>query len=77
MNWTLAVPWAMEGGMDREPPTEARKAEKVTRAKVRDGRLRLALKANMAKRKAQVRARAVDETGTATAGVTGPEDNKG
>ena len=66
----------MEGGMDREPRSEPRKPEKVTRAKHREGRLKVALKANMAKRKAQVRARQADEMGTATAGATGPAENK-
>ncbi len=58
--------------MDREPVSEPSKPQKVTRAKHREGRLKVALKANMAKRKAQVRARA----GTGAAGVTSPEDNK-
>ena len=59
--------------MDREPRSEPVKPAKVTRAAVREGRLKVALKANMAKRKAQVRAR----SGTGAAGETGPEDNKG
>ena len=62
--------------MEREPRAEPSKPEKVTRAEHREGRLKVALKANMAKRKAQVRARQADETGTATAGVTSPEKDR-
>ena len=62
--------------MDREPRSATGKPEKGTRAKHRADRLKVTLKANLAKRKAQVRARQAGETGTATAGVTGPEDNK-
>ncbi|MEO6298736.1 MAG: hypothetical protein ABIV25_00990 [Paracoccaceae bacterium] len=64
--------------MDRAPPSDASKAEKLTRGRVRESRLKVALKANMAKRKAQVRARSgTQTTGTQTAGETGPEENEG
>ena len=58
--------------MDHKARSDPEKPEKVTRAMHREERLKVALKANMAKRKAQVRAR----SGTATAGMTGPEENK-
>jgi hypothetical protein len=44
---------------------------------MREARLKDALKANMAKRKAQVRARQPGEQGTATAGTIGPQENEG
>jgi hypothetical protein len=43
------------------PASDVAKAEKATRQRVKDARRKAALKANMAKRKAVVRARVPDE----------------
>ncbi len=62
----------MEGAMSSAPKSGPKNPAKVTRAQDRTMRLKAALKANMAKRKAQVRLRtAVDE-----AGATGPDKDK-
>ncbi|MEO8243572.1 MAG: hypothetical protein ABI832_14815 [bacterium] len=62
----------MEDAMTQVPHPQVGKATKSPRAQHREARLKAALKANMAKRKAQIRAR-VDDT---TAGVTSPENEK-
>jgi hypothetical protein len=62
----------MEGGMTREPKSDPSHPEKISRAKTREIRLKAALKANMAKRKAQTKAR----SGDITAGLTGPDNEK-
>jgi len=51
----------MEVSMTREPLSDIGKPKKSQRALHRDNRLKAALKANMAKRKAQVRARTDEE----------------
>ncbi len=48
--------------MTKEPPSSPEKPAKSPRVQQRETRLKMALKANMAKRKAQVRAR--DEAAT-------------
>ncbi len=55
--------------MTGKPHSDPSKPATLTRAHSRNDRLKTALKANMAKRKAQAKARSVD----ATAGMTGPE----
>ena len=55
--------------MTRIPQSEPSKPVKVTRAQWRDDRLKAALKANMAKRKAQAQAR----SGDTRAGMTGAD----
>jgi hypothetical protein len=62
----------MEGAMRNDPENGSQKPAKVTRAQVRESRLKAALKANMARRKAQVRAR----TGEEAASETGPGNEK-
>ena len=47
--------------MRNDPGTRPQNPAKVTRAQVREDRLKTALKANMARRKAQVRARTSEE----------------
>jgi hypothetical protein len=66
----------MEFAMTREPRPEPGKPEKASRARQREDRLKAALKANMARRKAQLRARQTGETGIPTAGATGPEEQE-
>lgn len=58
--------------MTREPSSAPSKPVKSQRALHKESRLKAALKANMAKRKAQVRARS---DGT-TAGENGDDNNK-
>ena len=62
--------------MTREPYPEPSKPVKSSRVQHREARLKAALKANMAKRKAQARAKTgagpADET---TAGVTGADND--
>ncbi len=76
-NWTPAVAWSKTTDMDRDPRSEPARPAHPTRAAMREARLKDALKANMAKRKAQVRARQPGEQGTATAGTIGPQENEG
>lgn len=57
--------------MSGAPKSQPVKPLKVSRADEREARLKAALKANMARRKAQARARADDETRD---GATGPDN---
>ena len=71
-NWTLVAACAMEGAMNGASDTGPRKPAKISRAMDREGRLKAALKANMARRKAQARVRTQD----AAANVTGRDNDK-
>ena len=73
--WTPAAGYATQGRMTDEPVSDPVKAVKSQRVQHRERRLKAALKANMAKRKAQVRGRsdtAVDDvmSGDVTDGNT-------
>ena len=59
--------------MRNDPGTRPENTEKVTRAKVREVRLKSALKANLARRKAQGRARTSGEEAS-TAGRDNDKD---
>ena len=58
-----------------DPRTAEKPGPKGT-AKVRDDRLKAALKANMARRKAQARARATGDAKAGAADPTGPQDDR-
>ena len=62
----------MEGAMSSAPKSGPKNPTKVTRAQERTLRLKAALKANMAKRKAQVRLRTAEDEVSAT----GPDSDK-
>jgi hypothetical protein len=62
----------MESAMSGAPKSGPQKPAKVSREDARALRLKTALKANMARRKAQARAR----TGEEAAGKNGPDNDK-
>jgi hypothetical protein len=55
--WTSKAACATQSVMTEEPAPDPKKPAKSQRVQHREGRLKAALKANMARRKAQVRAR--------------------
>jgi len=59
--WTVPAGCVTQTGMTDDPVPRPAKHPKSQRAQHREGRLKVALKANMAKRKQQVRARSDDD----------------
>jgi hypothetical protein len=69
--WTLGACCVTQARMTKVPVSDPDKPAKSQRVQHREGRLKVALRANMAKRKAQVRAR-----GDTTTEVNDNDNNK-